>query len=66
MTEHRYALSERVTLAFHAAPGDVPDVWVIEQPGPDGAGGQVRLTPDEWRHLVERIPHIRALAERVP
>lgn len=63
MSEHRYQLSDRITLAFTSRPGSRPDVWIVERPGPDGAGGQVRLTADEWERLVDRAPHIRALAE---
>jgi hypothetical protein len=48
--ETRYQVSTRVVAAFQGGPDG--DVWLIEAPGPDGAGGQVRLTRFEWDRLI--------------
>jgi hypothetical protein len=64
--ERRYLLpGGRVYVSFVGRPGNPPDVWIVERPGPEGAGSQVRLTHDEWEHLVSRARVIRALAHSV-
>lgn len=65
MKEYHYQVSDRITLAFTGLPGEPADVWVIEAPGPDGSGGQVRLNADEFEHLIARGRYMRASARPV-
>ena len=62
--QRRYDLSSRISIVFDVRT-ERAEIRQYDRPG-GAAYTSVSLTADEWADLVERTPHIRALAERYP
>ena len=66
MPDHRYRLSDDVTVVFGGIEGSV-EIHVTRAAGRRRLeSGRIVLTADEWSNLVDRSPYMPQLAERYP
>lgn len=66
MPNHRYRLSDDVTVVFGDIEGSVEIHVTRAADRRRLESGRIVLTADEWTNLVDRSPYMPQLAERYP